>query len=77
LRNIEGEIAAIKTDISEIKKNIKPLEETNIQVRLIMSILGWLLGFLLASGTGAWIFHKLQEKSKSKGKPLQIGSVGP
>jgi hypothetical protein len=76
LQNIDIEIAEIKKDVGSIKGDIKPLQETDIRVRFILSILGWCLGIVLTSGLGGWFFHKLQERSKRKIKPSQTGAVG-
>jgi hypothetical protein len=75
LENLENEIGDVKKGIKSLQDDMKPLQETNIQVRLVLRVLGWLLGFLLASGLGAWLVHKLQERTKPN-KPIQTGSLG-
>ena len=75
LQTIEEKITEVKTDVGNLKSEIKPLQETDIRVRFILTILGWLLGIVLTSGLGGWVIHKLQERVKRKPMPPQTGAI--
>jgi multidrug efflux pump subunit AcrB len=64
LQNINRQLGEIKADITTIKADVKPLQETDVRVRFILTILGWLIGILLTSGIGGWVVHQLQSRKK-------------
>src|SRR5258708_5606753 len=44
IQDINKQLTEISTSISGIKADLKPLQETDLRIRFLLNIAGWLLG---------------------------------
>ena len=71
--SIDQRISDTNSSVEKLRAEVKPLEDTNVQVQLVLKIGGWVLGIILGSGIITAGLHFLRDRFFTPRKAQEIG----